>query len=422
MEKLKSFLNKPCAIVEPMMKSCRVGVVIPVYDEKDELVERLLSSFLLQDCDFDEFELAFVVNNSQDEVRQKTSAYQQNRKILELLKYLAGENLNSPAYFSSEELSKWEKIRLSGLHIKIIDASSEFFAPKENNAGVARGKGGDEMVRRFATVPAGLKGIIALLDCDTSVSSGFISGIIAAFNQRKSLNGIAGIFAIEFPPAIKNQEIFFQAYQTFAGNKLWLSDEAELNFLLHIKNKTHVELGQFLITGQNMAITARAWTAAGGFPKWHLWEDFEFGRRIEQLNGEVAMVGSYYIKTLIRPSTRTGFNALGRTVNFISGQVNDYVDGKSKVIMVPNQRMLNNAVSLMLFKANQEIPSVDFIEKILQKHNFLNESTHGIKARALAESLLLDCRLPQKDRTYRNFNQAIIIHMHPNTPLIAVNL
>ena len=143
MERLKRFLapmflEQHTWIKPAMSPSCRLAVVVPIYDEPLEGLNKLLKSLAVQEQVFKtEFEVVAIVNNSHRQALEKSKEYLQNQLTIKFLKSVK-------AFPSS---------------LRIIDKSSSI-ALQENNVSLIRQRAGAEVVMRFLKSDKGLKGII----------------------------------------------------------------------------------------------------------------------------------------------------------------------------------------------------------------------------------------------------------------------
>ncbi len=363
--------------------------------------------------------MLFVVNNSRAEAACASQPFLQNQAVIFWLQSLVSSAASLPE--DLRELSS--RLQTAGLGFQVLDLSSLDFAEEDNNVGIARDIGGRYLAAMFARQPAGDRGIIAFLDADTAVSAGYLAGLMEAFAQRR-LNGAAGQLALELeiddmPP--EGKRLFSAAAQRYFGRPaLWA---AELNFQPRMYLKNNVSGGrQVLVSGQNMAVSAGAFCRAGGYCRWHLWEDFLFGQRIEKLTGEVALCSHYGVITLARVSDRTGFHGLGRALSSIRTAVNDYLAGRAAAVLLPDNQLFTDVASRMLHRSLTENRPTSEMLSILEEFGFADQTQRISLARAITAGLKRDFAVPPGRRTFSNYNRAVLAFLLPATPLVAMSV
>ena len=278
-----------------MRPECRLAVLIPAYNETPETILRPLRSLAGQRVPKNIFEVVCVVNNSRQEAAERSPAFLQNQTTIKFLQNLAADK------------------ELSDLQLHVLDKSSFELADEESNVGIARDRAGAEICLRFLKNGQKEKGLIVLLDADSYFSENALQAMLDIF-ESEGINGLSGNLelaadeSLPQPEAIR--EIFLHVTRYGARlekinrrrqKRLRFQKQDQLNY-------------QALASGQNMAVTAGAWAAAGGMPHYYCLEDLRFGKKLTFLAGDLAATTDYTVYTLLRRSQRVGFISSGRII------------------------------------------------------------------------------------------------------------
>jgi glycosyltransferase involved in cell wall biosynthesis len=308
-----------------MKTVCRVGVIVPIYDESAGTILRLLLSLAEQEADKDLFEVVCVVNNSRAQTLSGHSAFLANQTALGLLLYVSGRTARRPEHLTAEQINICERIRHSGLSIVILDSSSLQFAKDENNVGIARRLAAKVLEERFTATGLGRRGILVSTDCDCKFSPNALGEIIDTFDSHK-INGAAGLLISEPDPDFFNPDLLRRVTEVSDEISGRLPAQSSASSRVYYKNEVG---GSILNTGQNMALLLDAYLRAGGFDPLPSLEDYYFGARVSALPGGVVRNLAYSVTTLSRPSQRAGLAAFGRRIAFILDSIENFRHGES---------------------------------------------------------------------------------------------
>lgn len=391
-----------------MLPECRAALLVPVYNEDRGTILRCLMSVAEQTAPKERYEVAVIVNNSRQEAVRQTFAYRQNRRAVELLEYLQGKAVRVVLTPGQRVLA--DRIRASGLRLHTIDKSSSLSSYEENTVGTARNRAGAELAARFLSVPAGFQGIIAMTDCDTRVSDNFFETIINTFEENP-LNGLAGRLNIEIAPGLRHGQALLRAYELYLGAR---TGEAVLSApALYIKD-SRTQSQAFLVTGPNMAVTVRSWCLAGGMPRWHIWEDQEFGARIERLPGHVGYHTGYSVTPYLRPSLRAGMHGFGRLAETLYAAILKYpATGR---VRIPDPEKVRGLMRSVFQSVMSGTISGDMLGRCLASYGFLHPHDTGQLAQ-MADTLLGEHRDSDDLKMYRETNRIVIEMVYPYAPL-----
>ncbi len=173
-------------LLQPPHKELAVSIVVPVYNElKNGNIFEQISSFVQQEADPKTFELIFIVNNSLDDARNKTSEFEDNQRLLHLGAYLnAPLGTPQPAFFddfTAEQRAIIEEAKQKGLAIHFIDRSTNgvpgIVEQHGIRIGTLRNIGIYAAIDRFDSLSR--NGFIANLDADTTVPVDYVTRLIS---------------------------------------------------------------------------------------------------------------------------------------------------------------------------------------------------------------------------------------------------
>ncbi|MEK7618396.1 MAG: glycosyltransferase family A protein [Patescibacteria group bacterium] len=351
MERLKRFLapmflEQHTWIKPAMSPPCRLAVVVPIYDEPLEGLNKLLKSLAVQEQVFKtEFEVVAIVNNSHRQALEKSKEYLQNQLTIKFLK-------------------KCEK-RFPHLALRIIDKSSSDCAYRENNVSLIRQRAGAEVVMRFLKSDKGLKGIIFFTDADCRFSKNIIREAIDSFNQY-NLDGLAGALEFEMESSTIHNYALRKAIELFLGNNQTLKPYAPMiSFQDYSKKQKAI-----LSTGQNIMVTVEKFIQVGGVPIVASASDIELGKRIFELKARVMLNRKFIVYTLARPSLRTGLSSFGRQVAEILRSIKQYQQKKSQSIKIQHRQLAEIFYSLVMDASLRGDLDVDFLKAAMKETEF----------------------------------------------------
>lgn len=162
--------------------SLRLSIVVPMYAEYDNgNVFRLIESLTKQSASPESYEVLCLVNNTYDEYRNGTGRYFENQHTLEIGQYLNGGG-TLPERLNEYRKQVLEDAKNAGVAIKMVDFSAGGI---ERNIGKVRDIGLGEAVARFARNGQGDSGIIAQMDADTVMESGYVEKVLEHFTNPR---------------------------------------------------------------------------------------------------------------------------------------------------------------------------------------------------------------------------------------------
>ncbi len=417
--------KKYSTVEMPMLKTCRLAILIPVYNESPEMFLRPLESLVLQEkVSFLDFEVIFTVNNSRAEAAEQAESFRRNQVILLVCKFLS----SSAETFLPEEAEvhrrRLEKIKNSGLQVRVIDLSSLSFSQTPNTVGGARDFAGAVSCRRFLEQAAvGSAGILVPADCDFSFSKNYVSSIIESFSNH-DLISLSGNLSLEADGGQNFSEEVLRATKLHLNWHLLSPPESTLSVYNHADRE---KLARLMTV--NTAITVKAWMMAGGVPGMYSLEDLFFCQKVFSLPGKIAKSPDFGVMILNRTSSRAGALSLGRRVGLITQAVADYENGVKKKIYVPDPAAwfklyvklaeilnLKNTDSRLLHKTIVESGIVNWPGAMLEEFTVaakLAVNKEEMGTYSAVDKLILEYLfnfLPQKDITseYENNLQVLL--------------
>jgi glycosyltransferase involved in cell wall biosynthesis len=253
---------QPLLFDTPPCEHVGMIVVIPCYD--DELIFNTLQSLEETKRGESNVEVIVIVNSG---TNASASAIENNRKIFAELKAKTESN-----YYKN---------------FNLLSTSIENIPQKTAGVGHARKTGMDEAVRRFAAIDKP-QGIIISLDADTLVNEDYFISIENNFNQNPQAGAFTFQFQHDFNPELHSKEEIeaCKRYETYLRY-----------FRLALKLTGFPY--SFHTIGSCFAVTASAYTKAGGMPCRQGGEDFYFLHKLAPMTsvGEIKEV-------LVYPSPR----------------------------------------------------------------------------------------------------------------------
>ncbi len=254
--------TQPVLFDIPARKQTGMIVVIPCYD--DEFVFNTLQSLENTRQGTPDVEVIVIVNAGEHAPAQ---VVENNRKIYTELK-----NRSKNTYYKK-----------FGLFPAII----ENIPKKKAGVGYARKTGMDEAVRRFASID-NPQGIIISLDADTLVNENYFTSIENHFKQNAQVGAFTFQFRHDFNPELYPEE----EIRACKHYEMYLH---YFRFALKLTGFPYA----FHTIGSCFAVTASAYTKAGGMPCRQGGEDFYFLHKLAPMTtvGEIDEV-------LVYPSPR----------------------------------------------------------------------------------------------------------------------
>jgi hypothetical protein len=171
-----------------------------------------------------------------------------------------------------------------------------------------------------------------------------------------------------------------------------------------------------LTSGQNMAVTVKAFLWAGGIPPLYSSEDRVFGSRVEKLEGDVAKNYGYWVEAELRPSTRAGWGSLGRRVAVIAKAVEDFMQGKNERIMVLdllNIQKFHEAVNRLYFSG--KLTGKEML-RLTQECGFAPHNLSGDFLQQWVDIFHQDNKLLGNKRVFLSSEQWLIEHLYEYYP------
>jgi hypothetical protein len=273
-------------------------MVIPAIAEYDN-IKVLLKSLSANDPAFFTSSLILFVINSSPESSEEIK--DDNLKSINLLRSIIGANNKDT--FSKEIIN-------SGLHVGLIDASSEGkeFNTKEAGVGLARKIGMDLSLTIF-DYSNHTKKLIICTDADCTVSQTYLTNIINDFNKNDHSVAVVNFEhpvdgTDEYNAAIICYEIFLRYY--VEGLRFADSDYA------------------FHTIGSTMLCDHNSYIKVGGMNKRKAAEDFYFLEKLSK-NYPISKIDSATVYPSKRSSLRVPFGTGQRVTRFLSGTRNEYL-------------------------------------------------------------------------------------------------
>jgi len=398
-----------------MQTACLVSVLIPVYNESVNTLLYSLSSLARQtSVQPEQYEVIMVISNTRRSAINKVKEFKQNKKTLKFLDFLIKKQSKSPFKINKKQLTAITVIRSAGLIVHALDMSSLPFASEFDSVGAARDRGGAVICQRFLSVPVGRKGIIAMTDCDCRVSPNYIAELIGVF-AKPSINGVAGKWFTEIDPALPYKKLVEMgvAIHFGADHSYKKAQQGKRLPLLFQKKDSLKKI--ILTNGQNMAVTVRAWTGAGGVPHYSSFEDIIFGRRVTSLPGDTVYDPNFYVVTLARISERVGVMGFGRRVKHIVESISLKMKGRHFEISIPHRQQALGFLADIFALREHGLLTEERIWELFAKWNISEESISQTHIKTLAE-LGSKGRHDNNGKNFQEFEQYMLKYIYPFLP------
>lgn len=164
-------------IKEPQHPACKLGIVVPVFNEDVRRLAQQLDSLRAQkDIHPDQFEVLYVVNNDRDDGSVRALD-------------IRAKNLHTATYLQQNQ----------GMYVHVIDKSSPGNTIANCNVGRARNRGVAEAGVRFYEQEK--NGILLQTDADTWFEDPHhLAKVCQAFEEDEEIIGLAGGLIFEWDP------------------------------------------------------------------------------------------------------------------------------------------------------------------------------------------------------------------------------
>lgn len=402
-ESSKSYIERP------MDKECKVAVMVPAYNETTSTILRSLSSLSIQEgINPNMFEVDVVVNNKKRDAQEQTDAFLANQETIKLIKFINGEGTTIPEGLTPEQIEQIEKIRDSKIVVNVIDKSSTDTAYEENNVGIARNRAGAEIIDRFLNSSAQTDGIVAITDSDCIFSPNYVRSLIQSFDEHR-INGVSGNLEFEIDPSLPNKELIQRAFDIYMGKegpKKDYSDEPSFK----------IQAEGALMSGANMAVSARSWAQVDGMPPLAGGEDIRFGQSVEKLPGQVAKNYDYTTTSLIRVSERTGLQGNGRIVKKIKESIDAYLAGETDKIVIEDREAVNSFFNGVISASTERRLTGKLIMDLMTQNNFKPSEIAETEFNELATEINQELGKPEAERDYRKIERMALEKIYPFYP------
>lgn len=212
MERAKRYWRERLAgeqrIKEPQHPACKLGIVVPVFNEDVRRLAQQLDSLRAQkDIHPDQFEVLYVVNNDRDDG---------SRRALDI----RAKNLHVAGYLEQDQK----------MHVHVIDKSSPGNTIADCNVGRARNRGVAEAGVRF--YEQGKNGILLQTDADTWFEDPYhLAKICAEFDKDPLAIGMAGGVLYEWDPDERDPGERKKLFEKFERMKVYKRYKAMAAFL-----------------------------------------------------------------------------------------------------------------------------------------------------------------------------------------------
>lgn len=195
-------------IQEPQHPACKLGIVVPVFNEDVRRLAQQLDSLRAQkDIHPNQFEVLYVVNNDRDD---------SSLRALDI----RAKNLQAASYLERDQK----------MSIHVIDKSSPGNTIDDCNVGRARNRGVAEAGVRF--YEQGKNGILLQTDADTWFEDPYhLAKICSDFEQDPLVIGMAGGVTYEWDPDERDPHERKKLHEKFDRIKLYKRYKAMVSFL-----------------------------------------------------------------------------------------------------------------------------------------------------------------------------------------------
>ncbi len=395
-----------------MLKTCKLAVIIPIFDETPGMLLRPLQSLVRQKgVEFQDFEAVFAINNAKADAVNKSPAFFANQQTIKILNYLSGQSSVAFPIEAEKFRVDLEEIRDSGLQIRVIDKSTEAKAEIQNTVGLARNFAGNEVCRSFLTQTAVKEnGILVSTDCDCRFSENYVSGIINSFANYQLIS-LSGSLELEADPA-----------QTF-GSDVLTATKLHLNWHLIKPAGAQISFysqddGEKLnrLATVNIAVTVKAWLAAGGVPSMHSLEDLFFCKKIFGLPGNFAKSPEFSVSILNRISHRAGALSLGRRVGVINLAVEEYRKGNNQKMLVPDILWLSRFYLMLTRAIELKSLNAELLKWLMEENHFKNLGDIKVRELEFVAGLIQSISRKSKTPDYVGIENIFVKHLFAFLP------
>jgi hypothetical protein len=331
-------------------------------DEGVGITLLLLSLAEQKDIKPKEFEVIFLVNNSETDARAQTPAFRRNQETFETLSALSRGII--PSHFCEKTKADCQKILDAKIRIFAIDRFSTGRAFRWANVGIARDALGLEALHRFEKIGCS-NGIIVWTDADSLLSPDYLASLRKEYQRNPKLKGCGS--RVSFHPARENEsELLLFAASSANQNaqelceKIWFYQNSGAS----IPHRTPVLMG-----GSCLSAKASAFKAVGGIPHLRAAEDILFSKRLLELGPIGKSPGT--VHTPLRVSLRTDpAGGLGQGV----ARLTEALEKKNAFLRSPHTYFAEWNVMAAL---QYGLPYPELLAKHLELTDVVSEKTYS---------------------------------------------
>ncbi|MFA5991734.1 MAG: glycosyltransferase family A protein [Candidatus Doudnabacteria bacterium] len=395
-----------------MLKTCKLAVLIPIFNETSEMILRPLESLAEQEgVGFQNFEVVFIVNNSKAEALNKAPAFLVNQQALQILRFVGDPDATALPGEAEVHRERLKKIRDRGLQVRVIDKSSEKNAEIQNTVGRARQIVGEEAAKSFLSETfIKENGILVSTDCDCSFSHNYVSGIINSFANYELIS-LSGNLKLEGDPGQNFSNDVLTATKLHLNWHLIKPIKQQISFY----NRDDGEDLNRLVT-VNIAVAVKTWLAVGGTPSMHSLEDLFFCKKIFALPGSFAKSPEFTVSILNRISHRAGALSLGRRVGVINSAVESFKQGQASKLMVPDIFWLSRFYLMLMRAIELKSLDVSLLKWLMENNQFQNLHEVNAEDLALITNTVKKMTQNQKQLNYVAIEGLIVKHLFAFLP------
>lgn len=281
-----------------MDATCKIAVSVPAYAEQECVLDCIWSVAQQQNIDPAYFEIGIIINNSWEEAKQRTPAFLNNQRSLQLLKACISKK--SPAASLVRQHPLIKKIRFSGLRMLVVDASSLPYAAKRHSVGRVRDILARILINRFKQIGQ-TGGIILSTDADCRLDYLALHHAVAAFEQDPKVVGAVGTPWGFYPPDMLHTESIQVYFELRKYLQLLLLDLGIIQVIPVPKL-----FSQFKLEGFCACFLVDAYEAAGGFAHLQGGEDYVLGYRLAQIGKVMTIPSAVHVPLRISHRTSMG--------------------------------------------------------------------------------------------------------------------
>ncbi len=277
-------------------------IVIPAIAESENIKELLVCLSGNDNSYLEKTLVLFVINNPKS---SPEPVKEDNKRSIGFLRNLI--------YKTSD--ANYKTITDSGMHIGLIDASSDEKATDDKSGGVGLArKIGMDLALTVFNYNSPAKKIIISLDADCKVEKNYLSVITEAFNNQ-NLSAATVEFAHDIPCSNS------AAHNTLAGFKSIIYYESYLRYYVLGHHYAHSPFAYHTI-GSTIACDHQAYIKAGGMNKLKAAEDFYFLQKLAKVFN-IHKINGTVVKPSARESWRVPFGT-GKSMLKFRLTENDY--------------------------------------------------------------------------------------------------